>query len=221
MGKENKQNRVFIGLLLNTKMMISHVQMSQFRSNLSFRQLVNLIVYVLYHFKRSGLLDGGNIHCVDLTELAIDRLELLATLTTKGKKIWVSDDIICSENEVHHITPPGSKACFPENVDEETLQVRCNDYCEIPMEYAGIGGKGHEYKCKAEYGQCPYAGMCPGYRNILIDNGYFQRILYGDEQVIKALEIRTNGERPFNLIKKREGLETVIVNEKMFKNRSW
>lgn len=53
--------------------------------------------------------------------------------------------------------------------------------------------------------------MCPGYRSIPIDNGYFQRILYGNEQVSKAVEIRKNGERPFNLIKKREGLETVRV----------
>lgn len=293
LGMENKQNRVFVGLPLNKKMMISHVQMSQFRTSLSFRQLVNLMVYILYHVKKSGLLDKGNIHCVDSTELAIDRQELLATLTIKGKKIRVYDDIdsdcgkrrtkrdksvyiigyrmhtltainadtgqsfplisllapanhhdshflkylvqfgraiglelrlitadeayhdnediIYSENEVHLITPPGSKACFPENVDEETLQVRCNDYCETPMEYAGIGDKGHEYKCKAEYGQCPHAGMCPGYRSIPIDNGYFQRILYGDEQVTRALEIRKNGERPFNLIKKREGLETVRV----------
>jgi hypothetical protein len=292
-GMENKQNRVFIGLPLNKKRMISHVQMSQFRSSLSFKQLVNLIVYILYHFKRAGYLDGGNIHCVDSTELAIDRQELLATLTIKGKKIRVYDDIDCdcgkrrtkrdksvyvigyrlhtltainaktgqsfplisllapanhhdshflkylvqlgkaigldlrlitadeayhdnddiiySENEVHLIKPPGSKATFPENVDNETLQVMCKDFCEIPMEYAGIGEGGHEYKCKAEFGQCPHVTMCPGYRSIPIDNGYFQRILYGDEQVSKALEIRKNGERPFNLIKKREGLETVRV----------
>ena len=40
-GLENKQNRVFIGLPLNKKTMISHVQMSQFRASLSFEQLVN------------------------------------------------------------------------------------------------------------------------------------------------------------------------------------
>ena len=75
----------------------------------------------------------------------------------------------------------------------------------------GIGEEGHEYKCGAEFGQCPHAAMCPRYRSIPIDNGYFQRILYGNELVSKALEIRKNGERPFNLIKKREGLETVRV----------
>lgn len=77
--------------------------------------------------------------------------------------------------------------------------------------YTLYGEEGHEYKCKAGFGQCPHAATCPGYRSIQIDNGYFQRIPYGDEQILKALEIRKNGERPFNLIKKREGLETVRV----------
>lgn len=292
-GMENKQNRIFMGLPLNKKRMISHVQMSQFRSNLSFRQLVNLIVYILHHFKRTGFLDGGIVHCVDSTELAIDRQELLATFRIKGKKIRIyddldcdcgkrrtkrdkspyvvgyrlhtltainantgqsfplisllapanhhdshflkylvqfgkaigldlrlvtadeayhdNDDIIYSENDVHLIKPPGSKTSLPEHFDKDTLQVMCNDFCETPMEYAGIGEGEHEYKCVAEFGQCPHAAMCPGYRSIPIDNGYFQRILYGDELVSKALEIRKNGERPFNLLKKREGLETVRV----------
>ena len=292
-GMENKQNRIFIGLPLNKKKMISHVQMSQFRTSLSFRQLVNLTVYILYHFKDAGFLDGGIIHCVDSTELAVDRQELLATVTIKGKKIRVYDDVDCdcgkrrtkrdksvyvvgyrlhtltainantgqsfplisllapanhhdshflkylvqfgkaiglelrlitadeayhdnedviyTEKGVHLIKPPGSKVSLPENVDKDTLQVTCKDFCEIPMEYIGIGEEGHEYKCKAGFGQCPHAATCPGYRSIPIDNGYFQRIPYGDEQILKALEIRKNGERPFNLIKKREGLETVRV----------
>ena len=35
--------------------------------------------------------------------------------------------------------------------------------------------------------------------------------LYSSEAVSKALDIRKNGERPFNLLKKREGLEQVRV----------
>jgi hypothetical protein len=132
-------------------------------------------------------------------------------LITADEAYHDNDDIIYSENDVHLIKPPGSKTSFPEHVNKETLQVMCNDFCEIPMDYTGIGEGGHEYKCGAEFGQCPHAAMCPGYRSIPIDNGYFQRMLYGDAQVSKALEIRKNGERPFNLIKKREGLETVRV----------
>ena len=42
-GMECKQNRAFIGLHLIRREMINHVQMSQFRSSLSFTQLVNLM----------------------------------------------------------------------------------------------------------------------------------------------------------------------------------
>jgi hypothetical protein len=35
-GMDNKQNRVFIGLPLNRKQMLSHVQLSQFRASLTF-----------------------------------------------------------------------------------------------------------------------------------------------------------------------------------------
>ncbi len=44
--KENKQNRAFIGLPLNRKQMLSHVQLCQFRSGLTFAQRVNLTVYI-------------------------------------------------------------------------------------------------------------------------------------------------------------------------------
>ena len=292
-GLDNKQNRAFIGLPLNKKMMISHVQMSQFRASLSFTQLVNLTVYILYHFQQRGFLDGRIVHCVDSTELAVDCQELLATLTIKGKKIRIYDDIDCDcgkrrtkrdksiyvvgyrmhtltainaetgqsfplisllapanhhdshflaplvrfgkaigldlklitadeayhdkdgtiyeESGVHLVKPPSSKVSVPENVDKETLQVMFDDFCEIPMQYIGIEEEGHEFKCGAGFGDCYRAAICPKFRHIPLDNGCFQRILYGSESVSKALDIRKNGERPFNLIKKREGLEQVRV----------
>ena len=292
-GLDNRQNRAFIGLPLNRKMMISHVQMSQFRASLSFTQLVNLTVYILYHFQQRGFLDGRIVHCVDSTELAVDCQELLATLTIKGKKIRIYDDIDCDcgkrrtkrdksiyvvgyrmhtltainaetgqgfplisllapanhhdshflaplirfgkaigldlklitadeayhdkdgeiyeESGVHLVKPPSSKVAIPENVDKETLQVMFDDFCEIPMQYIGIEEEGHEFKCGAGFGDCYRAAICPKFRHIPLDNGCFQRILYGSESVSKALDIRKNGERPFNLIKKREGLEQVRV----------
>jgi len=292
-GLNNKQNRAFIGLPLNKKVMISHVQMSQFRASLSFTQLVNLTVYILYHFQQQGFLDGRIVHCIDSTELAVDCQELLATLSIKGKKIRIYGDIDCDcgkrrtkrdksiyvvgyrmhtltainaetgqsfplisllasanhhdshflaplirlgkaigldlklitadeayhdkdgqiyeESGVHLVKPPSSKVAIPEDVDKETLQVMFDDFCEIPMQYAGIEENGHEFKCDAEFGECHRDAICPKYRHIPFDNGCFQRILYGSESVSKALDIRKNGERPFNLIKKREGLEQVRV----------
>ena len=292
-GIENKQNRVFIGLPLNKKKMISHVQMSQFRASLFFEQQVNLMVYILYHFQQQGFLDGPMVHCVDSTELAVDCQQLLAKIKVKGKNIRIYSDIdsdcgkrrnkrdksvyvvgyrmhtlaainaetgqsfplisllapanhhdshflgplvnigktigldlqLITADEAYHdkdgkiyddsgvvlTTPPSSKVSLPENVDKDTLQVTCNDFCEIPMEYSGIEESGHEFKCNAAFGECPYAANCPKVRRIPLDNGCFQRILYGSKLVSKALDIRKNGERPFNLIKKREGLDQVRV----------
>jgi hypothetical protein len=292
-GLGNKQNRAFIGLPLNKKTMISHVQMSQFRASLSFEQLVNLTVYILHHFQQHGFLDGRIVHCVDSTELAVDCQELLAKFVIKGKKIRIYGDIDCDcgkrrtkrdksiyvvgyrmhtlsainaetgqsfplisllapanhhdshflgplvslgraigldlqlvtadeayhdndstiydESGVHLVKPPSSNVSLPENVDKETLQVMFDDFCETPMEYVGIEEKGHEFKCSAGFGECPNAAICPKFRHIPLDNGCFQRILYGSESVSKALDIRKNGERPFNLIKKREGLDQVRV----------
>ena len=290
---DNKQNRAFIGLPLNRKQMISHVQMSQFRAALSFTQLVNLTVYIIYHLGQYGFLDGPVLHCADSTELAVDNQRLLAALTIKGQKIRIYDDVDCDcgtrrqkrdksiyvvgyrlhtltainaktghsiplislvapanhhdshflaplirlgkamglelklitadeayhdndgvlfeESGVYLVKPPSSKVTLPENVDRETLQVRLDELCEIPMQYIGIEEEGHEFKCGAEPGQCPRAGICPQFRHIGFDNGCFQRLLYGNDAVSKALEIRKNGERPFNLLKKREGLEQVRV----------
>jgi len=292
-GMDHKQNRAFIGLPLNRKMMLSHVQMCQFRSGLIFSQLVNLMVYILYHLRERGVLDKGFVHCVDSTELAVDRQQLLATLTIKGKKIRIYDDIDCdcgkrrkkrdksvyvvgyrmhtltainpktgysiplisllapanhhdslflaplvrlgkavgvdlklitadeayhdkdgslyNESGVHLVKPPSSKVSLPANVDAETLQVMFDDFCDIPMKYIGIEEQGHEFKCEADSGQCSRSELCPKFRHIAFDNGCFQRILYGSDAVSKALDIRKNGERPFNLLKKREGLEQVRV----------
>jgi hypothetical protein len=73
--------------------MISHVQMCQFRAGLTFTQLVNLTVYILYHLRENGVLSDGFVHCVDSSELPIDRQQLLAKLTIEGKKIRIYDDI--------------------------------------------------------------------------------------------------------------------------------
>jgi len=292
-GMDNKQNRAFIGLPLNRKQMISHVQMSQFRASLTFTQLTNLTVYIIYHLKEHDLLDGPVLHGVDSTELAVDCQRLMATVTIKGKKIRIYDDVDCDcgrrrkkqdksiyvvgyrlhtlsainaqtghsiplisllapanhhdsqfllplvqlakaiglelklitadeayhdndgilydQNGVHLIKPPSSKVSLPAHVDSDTLQVRLDELCEIPMQYIGIEEQGHEFKCDAAPGQCARAIICPQCRYIGIDNGYFQRLLYGSDAVLKALDIRKNSERPFNLLKKREGLEQVRV----------
>ena len=292
-GMAQKQNRSFIGLSLRKKQMLSHIQLSQFRSSLSFSQLVNLTVYILHQFNQCGFLDDEAIHCVDSTELAVECQQLLATLKIGNKRIRIYNDIDCdcgkrrkkrdksvyvvgyrlhtltainaqtgqsfplisllspanhhdsnfllplinlgkamgldvklvtadeayndgngallSETGTHLIKPPCSKVIFPENVDTKTLQVTYDDLCEIPMDYAGNDEQYHEFRCSAAPGECFRAERCSQFRQIPFDSGHFQRIIHGSDEVTKALDIRKNGERPFNLLKKREGLEEVRV----------
>ena len=293
LGRNQKLNRLFIGLPLNTNRAIHHVQLSQFRSQLTFSQMINLMNYVLYLFQESAILGDQVIHCIDSTELAVDNQQLLASLQIRGKKIRIYDDIDCdcgkrrnkrdkspyvvgyrmhtltaidaktghsyplisllapanhhdsnfhsplvqlaqaigldvklvtadeaySDSDgqfykttgTHLVTPPSAKVLTPENVNPETMEVMCDDHCEFPMEYVGIEDGEHEFKCGIDNGTCFRESVCPKYRSIPIDNGIFQRILYNKDDVAKAIEIRKNGERPFNLLKKREGLETVRV----------
>ena len=107
-----------------------------------------------------------------------------------------------------YITPASSKVSVPEHVDPETMEVFYDKFCEIPMQHIGCEEQ-HEFRCGASPGECPLSGKCPQFRLIPIDSGFFQRIPYETEHVSKALEIRKNAERPFNLLKNREGLEKV------------
>lgn len=94
-GLDRKQNRVFTGLPLNKKEMIDHTQLSKFRNSLSFVQQINLLVYILYHFNKSGILGDSILHGVDSTELETDCKRPLATLNINGQKIRVYNDLDC------------------------------------------------------------------------------------------------------------------------------
>ena len=95
LGLDRKQNRVFIGLPLHKKTMIDHTQLCKFRSNLSFVQQINMLVYILHHFKQSGLLGDCHLHGVDSTELANYCKMPIASLKIRGKKIRIYNDIDC------------------------------------------------------------------------------------------------------------------------------
>jgi hypothetical protein len=95
LGLERKRNRVFIGLPLHKKTMIDHTQLCKFRSKLSFVQQVNLLVYILHHFKQSGLLGDCHLHGVDSTELANYCKMPIASLKIHGRKIRIYNDIDC------------------------------------------------------------------------------------------------------------------------------
>ncbi len=293
LGLDRKQNRVFVGLPLHKKTMIDHTQLCHFRSGLSFAQQVNLMVYILHHFKQSGLLGDCHLHGVDSTELANYCKIPLASIAINGKKIRIYNDIDCdcgarrnkrdkskyvigyrlhtltaidaktglsfplasllapanhhdshflpflvnlaqvmgidiklvTADEAYHdkdgslfketsvivTTPPSAKTLLPENVDNKSGAVFCNDSCHIAMLRVGFENQTHEYKCGAESGECRHFGTCHQYRYIPVDSGLFQQIPYETEQIKLAHDIRKNCERPFNLLKNQTGLETLRV----------
>lgn len=95
MGRDRKENRVFMGLPLNKKKIIDHTQLSQFRSQLGFSQLVNVLVYVLHYFQKSGLLGEKVVHSVDSTELANYCKKPLASIKIGKRNIRIYDDLDC------------------------------------------------------------------------------------------------------------------------------
>ncbi len=294
LGLDRKENREFIGLPLHKKEMIDHTQLSKFRNSVTFAQNVNLLVYILSGFFRSGILSGHILHGVDSTELFNDTARPLFTTTIKNKKIRVYQDLDCdcgtrrnkrnknkyfigyrmhtltvidaqtghsfplvslispgnhhdshflkpltqlaqamgieikliTADEAYHdkdqslyeetgvtlITPPSANTQLPENVDPETYSVTLDDMCETPMRHLGCTTGGHEYKCNAAAGECPRSDSCHQSRIVPFDNGIFQRIIVnGNELAEQAIDIRKNVERPFNLLKHREGLEEIRV----------
>jgi hypothetical protein len=94
-GLAQKENRVFVGLPLHKKEMIDHTMLSKFRSNLTFTQQINILVYFLHHFNQSGLLGDATIHGVDSTDLANDCKSPLAVIKVEGKKICIYNDLDC------------------------------------------------------------------------------------------------------------------------------
>ena len=95
LGLDRKQNRVFIGLPLHRQTTIDHYELSKFRNNLTFVQQINLLVYFLNHFYKSGLLGDCTLFGVDSTELANDCNIPLASMEIRGKKIRIYEDLDC------------------------------------------------------------------------------------------------------------------------------
>ncbi len=296
---EQKTNRAFIGLPLHKKITISHSQLSQFRSGLAFSQLVNLMVYIIYLFLKSGRLNSQFVvHGADSSELpAICNPTPLATIEVgKDKKVRIyaeldadcgkrrkkrdkseyfvgyrmhsltainpqtghsyplisliapgnhhdslflaqliqlgqaiglelkvviadeaygdkeQNEAIQREYGVSMITPPKENVKLPEHVDKETQEVYLDKWCETPMTYLGKTDAGHhEFKCSADPDECIHYPTCHKYREIPTDSGIFGQIPAQVEGVEELNNLRKNMERPFNLLKHREGVEPVRV----------
>ena len=95
LGLDRQQNRVFIGLPLHKNMIIDHTQLSRFRTNMTFKQQINILIYFLHHFYKSDLLGDCTLCAVDSTELANDCKVPLASIKIKGTKIRIYGDLNC------------------------------------------------------------------------------------------------------------------------------
>nr|WP_319396189.1 transposase [uncultured Desulfobacter sp.] len=293
-GRERKQNRRFVRLPLNTNDQADHTELCHFRNGLCFRQLMNVFVYFLHHFFKSGCLDNSIIYGVDSTELPAEIKYPLCSIEIKGKKkVHIYSDLDCdcgkrrnkrdksiyvvgyrlhtltainpstghsfplvsivgaanhhdslflkpliklaqalgidmklitadqayhdkdgsvlNETGVYVIAPASDQVKLPDNVLEAPLRVTCNDSCEIPMNYFGATTEGHEFGCGANPGECIFESTCPQSRIVDFDKGLFQPMLTSHDASQEAIDIRKNCERPFNLMKKREGLEQTRV----------
>ncbi len=295
---DHKENRVFVGLSLRKKETLDHSQLSQFRLGLTFSQMVNIMVYIIHLFLKSGRLDSKTtIHGVDSTELpAICNPRPLATFKIGKKKVKIYADLdadcgkrrkkrdkseyfvgyrmhsltaidvqsgqsypiisliapanhhdslflpqlvalgkaiglplqivtadeaygVAEQNEsiqkeqgVTVITPPKENVKRPESIESETQAVYIDPWCETPMRYLGrIRENAHEFKCDAEAGTCQRETICLKFREIAVDAGIFGQIPDQVNGVEAVKDIRKHIERPFNLLKHREGLEPIRV----------
>ena len=116
---------------------------------------------------------------------------------------------INQEYGVRVITAASEKVNLPEHVDVKTRAVYMDGNCETPMRYLGRTEIGHEYGCNGQ--DCFHAPLCPRYREIPLDSGYFGQIPEQVAGVNKVVEVRKHMERCFNLAKHREGLEPLRV----------
>jgi len=167
-----------------------------------------------HSFPLVSLIGAGNHHDRLFTKPLIQLAQAMGIdvkLVTADEAYHDGDGSIYRETGAYVIAPPSQKAALPDNVLEFPVRVVCNDNCEIPMTSVGCSNVGHEYKCNAQSGECVHETGCPKARVVPFDTGYFQPMPVASQLAQKAIEIRKNCERPFNLMKKREGLEQTRV----------
>ena len=80
---ERKTNRAFVGLSLRNNVFISHSQLSQFRTALTFSQMVNVMVYVIHLFLKSGKLGSDSGESAHQNRI-VSFLMAVAAVTREG-----------------------------------------------------------------------------------------------------------------------------------------
>jgi hypothetical protein len=164
-------------------------------------------------FPLLSLLAPANHHDSNFLELMIDfgkRIGLQINVVTTDQAYGDADELksIHKKHNVTVLNAPKELTKLPENVDKETYAVKKDAFCPTEMEYAGCDEtRGHEFHCHAQPGECPFEGACSKIRLIPVDTGIFGKLPYFLTGASKIVGMRKVAERPFNLIKHRDGLE--------------
>lgn len=164
-----------------------------------------------------SLIAPGNHH----DNLFLSQLVQLGTVIGLDIRLITTDEAygdaeqnhqIQQEHTVTVIAPASKKVKTPEHVEKGTGAVYINQWCEVPMQYLGKTEEGnHEFGCHALSGECIHSSTCDQYRQIPPDAGLFGQIPAGVDGVKEIEDLRKHIERPFNLLKHREGLEPLRV----------
>lgn len=116
---------------------------------------------------------------------------------------------IQNEFDISVVTPPDKNVKVPDNVDPERGFVYMDEFCETAMGFMGRADSGHEFKCGAD--DCPRSRLCPQYRVVPFDSGFFGRIPDQVAGIEKVRDLRKHIERAYNLLKHRDGLDPLRV----------
>ncbi len=147
----------------------------------------------------------------------------LSLLVEFGKRIGLPLNVIVTDQaygqaeetteiqKKHNVTilnTPKELTKLPIHVNEQTYEVYRNSFCSVAMEYRGKDESfKHEFHCQAQPGECPLQGNCDKIRFVPVDSGAFGQIPSFFPEAQRINRMRKVAERPFNLIKHRDGLE--------------
>lgn len=119
------------------------------------------------------------------------------------------NESIQKDNAIHVIASCDPHVKTPEDTDGK--HVYMNEWCDIPMEYAGRTDAGHEFACGDTDNACLHAPLCDKYREVPLDAGHFGQIPDIIPEVTQARNMRKHMERTYNLLKHREGIEHIRI----------
>ncbi len=160
-----------------------------------------------------SILAPANHHDSNFLSLLVEfgqRIGLPLNVIAADQAYGQAEETTAIQNK-HHVTilnTPKELTKLPEHVDEQTYEVYRNSYCSVAMEYRGKDESfNHEFHCQAQPGDCALQGSCDKVRFLPVDSGAFGQIPSFFPEAQRIHQMRKVAERPFNLIKHRDGLE--------------